>query len=93
MDLKKTRENLSTYLEGKQDPEEIRLITETMKTLDEAIASDIAKSELIQKQTAELKEFFLHSTVTRENPNAEPAPQTREPRSFEEILAEHTKGQ
>lgn len=84
MDYIETKKRLTEFLKDKKDPDEIRLITDSIKCLEEAVANDEAKSALIQKQAAELKEFFLNSPVTREP--MKPAPEeTREPRSLAEI--------
>ena len=87
MDYKKTKENLQSYLEGKTDPDEIRIITDSIRCLEEATASDEAKSALIAKQAAELKEFFLNTPIKREAEIVPPTPdEPKQPRSFDEIL-------
>ena len=87
MDYKKTKENLQTYLEGKTDPDEIRIITDSIKCLEEATASDEAKSALIAKQAAELKEFFLNTPIKREaDVVPPPSDEPKQPRSFDEVL-------
>ena len=84
MDYNETKTKLTEFLKDKKDPDEIRLITDSIKCLEEAIASDAAKSALIQKQAAELKEFFLNSSVTREPEKVAPE-EKREPRSLADI--------
>ena len=84
MDYNETKTRLTEFLKDKKDPDEIRLITDSIKCLEDAIASDEAKSALIKKQAAELKEFFLNSPITREP--LRPAPEERkEPRSLADI--------
>ena len=84
MDCKETKTRLTEFLKDKKDPDEIRIITDSIKCLEEAIASDEAKTALIQKQAAELKEFFLNSPITREPVKAAPE-EPKQPRSLDEI--------
>lgn len=88
MNLKETKASLAAYLESKEDPEEIRIITDAMKAVDEAIADDEAKKTLIEKQSRELKEFFLHDTITRKDPIEENPPEPTPRKSVDDIIRE-----